>query len=642
MVGVSGLALASAVVTAAPASAGSVGIARINAPGIPGGVLYLDSGGYCTAPGSTRNSGVPGVVGPGYDYDANGTVIIPGVGPTGTLAHGSCLAGPSNLIRAEIYPIAYGGTWDPFTSPTGGAHLQASSGSQLGVVNLPNVSNGAVKIDGQLFTSNGGTANGRIEIDYFQADGFRTPGRGAFGSFKANKGTATTLGWLWVGEYSIFITDKVTGAKIRVETTLSASSRFNIDLDASCFGFDLCQYLAGSPTASGGSFHPLSPSRILDTRKGIGITNGAVGFGDGRLPWEPDPDYRKDWLENHQVKVTGVGGVPEHGVSAVLLNLTVDSATDTSWLGIYPKLPRREIFEDQSWFRTFDPTSSLNFKRGETLPNLVVARVGAGGRIMLENSTGAVHVIADVAGWFDTSGGGQGFVGVTPNRLLDTRRADGGGAYSAGETRALTVTGRAGVPTNASAVVLNVTQVEPTAWGWITVWPTGETQPDASNLNGVAGRTRPNLVVVKTGTGGQVNLFNSNGQSHLIVDVVGYYAPGGGITYPVNPARIYDTRGTNPFGAAETRTIKVTGTGGVPGNATAVIANVTGLQSTSGTFLTVFPGGTSLPTSSNVNLPLADPTPNLVMMRLGPGGTIQVYNDRGLAHVLIDVVAYVV
>jgi len=55
------------------------------------------------------------------------------------------------------------------------------------------------------------------------------------------------------------------------------------------------------------------------------------------------------------------------------------------------------------------------------------------------------------------------------------------------------------------------------------VWPAGVGMPLASNLNFTAGQTVPNLVVVKLGTGGNINIFNNAGWVHVIGDVVGYF-----------------------------------------------------------------------------------------------------------------------
>ena len=72
-------------------------------------------------------------------------------------------------------------------------------------------------------------------------------------------------------------------------------------------------------------------------------------------------------------------------------------------------------------------------------------------------------------------------------------------------------------------MVLNLTATEPTAESFVTAWPDGQARPLASNLNVLAGKTAPNLVVVKVGTGGKVDLYNNAGSTHLVADVAGWY-----------------------------------------------------------------------------------------------------------------------
>ena len=87
----------------------------------------------------------------------------------------------------------------------------------------------------------------------------------------------------------------------------------------------------------------------------------------------------------------------------------------------------------------------------------------------------------------------------------------------------LQVIGRGGVPSTATAVVLNVTAALATATSFVTVWPTGSAMPDTSNLNMVAGGTVANLVITKLGPGGTVDIANAFGEVHLIADVTGYF-----------------------------------------------------------------------------------------------------------------------
>ena len=115
---------------------------------------------------------------------------------------------------------------------------------------------------------------------------------------------------------------------------------------------------------------------------------------------------------------------------------------------------------------------------------------------------------------------------VVPERLLDTRTAQigySGSKPTAGQTVELKVTGAGAtkVPGTAQAVVLNVTGVDATAAGHVTVWPCGATRPNTSNLNLTAGQTVPNLVVSKVGSGGKVCLYSKSG-THLLADITGY------------------------------------------------------------------------------------------------------------------------
>ena len=115
------------------------------------------------------------------------------------------------------------------------------------------------------------------------------------------------------------------------------------------------------------------------------------------------------------------------------------------------------------------------------------------------------------------------FTGTAPTRVLDTRVPIGAptaAKLGAGATMTLTVPG---LPAGATAVALNVTVTNPTAGSYLSVYPGGAAQPNASNLNYVAGQTIPNMVVVPVGPGGTVTLFNAAGLVHVIADLIGYY-----------------------------------------------------------------------------------------------------------------------
>ena len=245
---------------------------------------------------------------------------------------------------------------------------------------------------------------------------------------------------------------------------------------------------AGVPADA--QYHPLVPVRILDTRDG-GVAVGAGSVID--------------------VVVAGVGGVPVSGVGAVVLNVTATGATEGGYLTVFPAGSSRPL------------ASNVNFVAGESVPNAVIAKVGAGGKVSVYNSVGATHVVVDVQGWFaETS---SSYTPLVPVRILDTR--DGGVAVGAGSVIDVVVAGVGGVPVSGvGAVVLNVTATGATEGGYLTVFPAGSSRPLASNVNFVAGESVPNAVIAKVGAGGKVSVYNSVGATHVVVDVQGWFAEG--------------------------------------------------------------------------------------------------------------------
>jgi len=210
----------------------------------------------------------------------------------------------------------------------------------------------------------------------------------------------------------------------------------------------------------------------------------------------------------------------------------------------------------------------------------------------------------------------------------------------------VTVTGVGGVPAGAAtAVVLNVTAVNPTAETVVTAWPSGEARPLASNLNVPPGDTRPNLVVVKVGALGRVSFYNNAGAVDLIADVAGYFGATGASFTSVSPARLWDSRsGPGPvgrIGPGATRSITVAGVGGGPTpGISAVVLNVTAVNATADTYVTVWPAFETKPLASNLNVPPGDTRPNLVVVKVGLFGQVSFYNNAGTVDLVADVAGW--
>jgi alpha-tubulin suppressor-like RCC1 family protein len=274
---------------------------------------------------------------------------------------------------------------------------------------------------------------------------------------------------------------------------------YPIDVLADVTGY----YVGGAPTAAG-AFVPLTPTRVLDTRGPVvRPTTAAVGA-----------------LTTLPVQVTGQGGVPATGVSAVVMNVTVTDTTGVGFVTAYPNTAAR-------------PTvSNLNFAPEQTLANLVTVPVGGDGKVALFNgaTTTPVDLLVDVAGYYlgGTPTVAGTFVSLAPDRVLDTRNGTGAptAAIPAGTVLPVQVTGQGGVPTTGvGAVVMNVTATDTHGVGFVTAYPSTASRPLASNLNFASGVTVPNLVTVPVGADGKVALFNGAATSavDLLADVAGYY-----------------------------------------------------------------------------------------------------------------------
>jgi len=251
-----------------------------------------------------------------------------------------------------------------------------------------------------------------------------------------------------------------------------------------------------------------------------------------------------------------------------------------------------------------------------------------------------------------TAPAGADFVPLVPERLLDTRGPDPigyvGAKPAAGAVVRVHVTGvgASAVPLDAKAVVFNLTGSEAGSDGFVTAWPCGAAQPNASNLNVTAHANIPNLIISKVGEGGDVCLFTQPSQ-HLIVDIAGFM-PGSSRYVPVTPERLLDSRspgqigyvGDKPGTGAIVR-LHVTGVGStkVPGDAAAVVLNVTGTEAGADGYVTVWPCGAAQPTASNLNLAAGASRPNLVIAKIGEGGDVCLFTQSP-SHLLADVLGY--
>jgi hypothetical protein len=454
-----------------------------------------------------------------------------------------------------------------------------------------------------------------------------------------------------------------------ITTTAPAGSAGTVDVTVTTSGGTSATSSADSytyvtPIAPGGAgvYVPLAPVRICDSRVGnpSNLSGASTQCNGGTS--NPGSTIAAGGTKN--INVAGAFGIPADA-TAVVLNVTVANPASGGFLTVFPTGAARPL------------ASNINYATGKVVPNLVEVGIGTGGQVSFY-SLSRTDIVVDVEGYVSSSspiGAGAGLYKPlsTPARICDTRagnpsQLNGGAAQcnggasnpgtrlTAGGSISVQVTGNAAIPAGATAAVLNVTAVASSAQGYLTVYPHGASQPTASNVNYTPGQTSANRVIVPLSSSGAVSIYSS-ASSDVVVDVSGYYTAAGGagteFTAEAAPVRICDTRPGNPSGlsgsdnqclgrtdgSADTLTFQVTGLADVPADAKAVVINLTGIDPSAPTFLTVYPGP-GRPFASDLNPAVETVRANLTVATLSSAGTVTIYNNSGSLNVAVDVLGW--
>ncbi len=232
--------------------------------------------------------------------------------------------------------------------------------------------------------------------------------------------------------------------------------------DATQAILDIDGYFVPAGTASALDFYSVTPCRIADTRNPNGAEGGPSINGGG----------------SRSFPIQGACNIPSTA-KAYSLNVT---AVPHGSLGFLTVWPAGEAQPD---------SSTLNSSTGAVTANAAIVPAGtAGGEVSIYASD-AIDVILDVNGYFAAAGpGGLSLYTVTPCRALDTR--NGAGAFTG--TLAVDIeTNVCAPPSAARAYVLNATAVPSGSVAYVSLWPTGESQPEVSTLNASDGAVTSNM-----------------------------------------------------------------------------------------------------------------------------------------------------
>jgi hypothetical protein len=268
---------------------------------------------------------------------------------------------------------------------------------------------------------------------------------------------------------------------------------------------DLVLDVDGYFDTSGLDFFPITPCRIVDTRKTAGPLGGpALTAGEIRaFPLQSTPAPCGD-LSSAKAYSLNITAIPQQSTLSYL----------TAWSG-----------------GTQPGTSTLNAPTGAITANAAIVSAGSGGGISIF-VTNAANVIIDVNGYFAApANGGLSFYSVTECRVYDSRSQSAAGAFSGMRVVPMLDNPSCKPPSAAEAYVLNATIVPPgKAVNYLSLWADGSPQPNTSTLNAREGKVTSNMAIVSNfignlGTFSNIDAVVSGGPTYLIIDLSGYFAP---------------------------------------------------------------------------------------------------------------------
>ncbi|MFB9665749.1 hypothetical protein HP467_01955 [Curtobacterium albidum] len=369
-----------------------------------------------------------------------------------------------------------------------------------------------------------------------------------------------------------------------------------------------------SDTGTGGVFVPVTGARIVDS--------AMTG---------------KQWKT---VQVAGKGGVPSDGSAGAVS--VVATLIGISKQGILTGRPNAD-----------EPSTTMGIYGGENNQNTsfsAVLAVNSDGTIQVSAETNA-RLLLDVQGYYTANTDGTapgGFVPMNGSRIVDTRNGTGApkAALTSGKTVDLQVGGVAGVPKDASAVIVNMIAANTgSTSGFFTPYATGGTRPPNSFNYAGGGVATSMQAQVKLSSAGKLTVFNQDSTADLVLEVQGYFtaAGKGGAVFTPGAGRAYDTRtgGNKAVGANETRSIQIAGKAGVPvmgSGINAVVLTLTALKSTAGSGnATVWADGTTRPSTTSINFDQTTIRTNTITVPLGANGKVALNNVADWTDYVIDV-----
>jgi hypothetical protein len=251
-------------------------------------------------------------------------------------------------------------------------------------------------------------------------------------------------------------------------------------------------YFTASTGSTGGGFVPVTQTRVVDTRTGVGTTTGTIAAGATRT-------------------VTFTGSQVPSGSSSVYGNLIVPGATGGGYLTATP-----------AGVGAGEPI--ISYVTGSTDSGATL-KLSSSGQVTFKNwGSTAVNLVVILQGYFTASPATGAGLRPVAARLVNTRTTVG--EVAGGGTLDVQVSGTKGLPTRGVAgAMVTITASSPTAAGYLRAWPLGQSDPQTTIVDFNAADWRGGAAIIKPGTDGKIRIKNgSSGATNIIVDLLGWFA----------------------------------------------------------------------------------------------------------------------
>jgi len=255
---------------------------------------------------------------------------------------------------------------------------------------------------------------------------------------------------------------------------------------------DIDGYFVPAADATALAFYPLTPCRVADTRKSSFGVLGSPSLVGGQSRTFP--------IQSSSCNIPPTA-------QAYSLNFAAVPPAALGFLTVFPT------------GQTKPTVSTLNDITATVVANAAIVPAGTSGSIDVFASNNT-DVVIDVNGYFaPMNTGGLSLYAVTPCRVLDTRQPPGSPPITSLDVNV--TTSACGIPAASRGYVFNVTVVPPSALGFLTLWPQGQTRPTVSTLNAVDAAITSNMAIVPT-TNGSISIFASN-PTQVVMDILAYF-----------------------------------------------------------------------------------------------------------------------